>query len=167
MTVHRPSRLTAGSRALSPEAPRLDDAVAVHTGETRPMAGRLAATLGTALHALRRLGKAMLIATGLSLLTCSPTMITHLPTALLAPITAGYTTGGILKLNGTEALGLSLAFLLLIGLPLPIVHARYGVLGTLGTPTVVFFSVVAAVYYAVLVGAFAWIGGGGLSDAAA
>lgn len=128
------------------------------------VASRLAPHLLAVLHMLRRLGKALLVATGLSLLACVPTMITHLPTALLAPITAGYTTGGILRLSGRESLVLSLVFLLLVGLPLPIAHARYGVLATLATPTVVFFAAVAAVYYAVLIGAFAWIGGGGLED---
>ena len=133
----------------------------------REIADRLGTGVGESVRALRRLTRALLVAIGLSLLACIPTLITHVPTALLAPITAGYTTGGIMRLTGGESLALSLVFLALIGLPLPIAHARFGVLTSLGTPTVVFFAVVAAVYFAVLIGAFAWIGGGGLSDDAA
>ena len=133
----------------------------------RELADRLAVGARTAFRVLTRMTRALLVAIGLSLLACIPTMITHVPTALLAPITAGYTTGGILRLTAWESLALSLIFLVLIGLPLPIAHARFGVLASLGTPTVVFFAVFAAIYFAVLIGAFAWIGGGGLSNDAA
>ena len=163
MTTPESNPSSAASPILLADGGPVDYAADGLSGNAFAAPDRLVSTAGALVAAVQRLGKALLVAIGLSLLASIPTLITHLPTALLAPITAGYTTGGILRLTGKESAALSVVFLLLIGIPLPIAHLRFGVLATLGTPTVVFFSVFAAIYYAVLIGAFAWVGGGGLS----
>lgn len=91
----------------------------------------------------------------------SPTQLRcQAPTALLSPLSAGYTAGGVVKVNGTEAACIALFFMLLIAPSLPLAHAQFGILPHLSMITVAFLSIVAAIYYGVLVGVMSWIGGG-------
>lgn len=92
-----------------------------------------------------------------------PGALTQFPTALLSPLSGGYTAGSVVNESGAKAACVALFFMLLAAPSLPLAQAQCGILSRLSMITVALLSIVAAIYYGVLVGIMSWIGGGTFS----
>jgi hypothetical protein len=86
-------------------------------------------------------------------------LLTHIPTGIIAPISAGITTGGLRRVTPNEALIIGLSFFLIISLPAPIAYFYFGFANHLPFIAIAAFSLVFGAYYGTLIGVFSWIGG--------
>jgi hypothetical protein len=109
----------------------------------------------TVWHILNTIG----VALALTLLFMLPQFLIHIPTGLIAPISAGYTTGGLMKVTPLEAFLIGVTLFLVISLPAPIAYFAFDVANHLPFIAVAAFSFVFGAYYGTLIGVFSWIGG--------
>ena len=112
-----------------------------------------AETIG-AIRLIRIIGMAL----GLTGLFLIPQFLIHIPTGIIAPISAGITTGGIMKVRPHESLIIGLTLFLVIFLPAPLAYHFLGVANHLPFVAILVFSFVFGAYYGTLIGVFSWIG---------
>jgi hypothetical protein len=111
---------------------------------------------------LRHLAKTLAVTIGLTALFMTPQFLIHIPTGIIAPISAGYMTGGLMRVTGKEAVIIGFTLFLVVGLPVPLAYQLFGVLNHLPFVAIAVLSGVFATYYGCLIGIMSWIGGGGL-----
>lgn len=111
------------------------------------------------MHFTGRVVRASLLAVGLTGIFLIPTLLTHIGLGLVAPISSGYMTGRLRRLNGAEAFAVAIVLGLCVGLPVPIAQREFGFLSQLSPLAVIFFSSVVAIYYGALIGIMGWYGG--------
>ncbi len=107
---------------------------------------------------LERLPKTIGLALLLTGLFLIPQFLIHIPTGIIAPISAGITTGGIRKVRPWESFCIGLILFLVIALPAPIAYIWFGVANHLPFIAIFAFSLVFGLYYGTLIGLFSWIG---------
>ncbi len=104
-----------------------------------------------------RVVKAAVIAIGVSVLCLLPPGI-HFVSGPLGPLIGGWVAGHVTRLRAGEAALLGLLLGLLVGLPAPILLEELHVV-SIGGPAVAFFAIIGAIYFGVLGGVAAGIGG--------
>jgi hypothetical protein len=105
-------------------------------------------------HLFKTIGLALAL-TGLFLM---PQFLIHLPTGIIAPISAGITTGGIMKVRPVESFIIGLILFLVITLPAPLAYIWLGFANHLPFIAIFAFSFAFGAYYGTLIGVFSWIG---------
>lgn len=107
---------------------------------------------------VRRLAKTIGMALALTGLFLIPQFLIHIPTGIIAPISAGITTGGIMKVRPSESVIIGLTLFFIISLPAPLAYHFFGVADHLPFAAILVFSFVFGAYYGTLIGVFSWIG---------
>jgi hypothetical protein len=102
----------------------------------------------------KTIGLALLL-TGLFLI---PQFLIHIPTGIIAPISAGITTGGIRKVRPWESFCIGLILFLVISVPAPVAYLWIGFANHLPFIAIFAFSFAFGFYYGSLIGLFSWIG---------
>jgi hypothetical protein len=102
----------------------------------------------------KTIGLALLL-TGLFLI---PQFLIHIPTGIIAPISAGITTGGIRKVRPWESFCIGLILFLVIAIPGPAAYVWFGFANHLHFMAIFAFSFAFGIYYGTLIGLFSWIG---------
>jgi hypothetical protein len=105
-------------------------------------------------HLLKTIGLALAL-TGLFMI---PQFLIHIPTGIIAPISAGITTGGIMKVRPVESFIIGLTLFFVITLPAPIAYLWFGFANHLPFIAIFAFSFAFGAYYGTLIGVFSWIG---------
>jgi hypothetical protein len=94
----------------------------------------------------RHLAKTLAVAIGLTGLFMTPQLLIHIPTGIIAPISAGYMTGGLMRVRGGEAVIIGLVLFLVVGLPVPLAYHLLGLFNHLPFVAIAVFSNVFATY---------------------
>jgi hypothetical protein len=105
-------------------------------------------------HLLKTIGFALML-TGLFML---PQFLIHIPTGIIAPISAGITTGGVMKVRPRESLIVGIILFLVITTPAPAAYIWLGFANHLPFVAIFAFSFAFGLYYGTLIGLFSWIG---------
>jgi hypothetical protein len=105
-------------------------------------------------HLARTIGLALAL-TGLFML---PQFLIHIPTGIIAPISAGITTGGIMKVRPREAFIIGLFLYFVITIPAPLAYLWLGFANHLPFIAIFAFSFAFGAYYGTLIGVFSWLG---------
>jgi hypothetical protein len=105
-----------------------------------------------------RLFKTIGLALALTGLFLTPQFLIHLPTGIIAPISAGITTGGIMKVRPVESFIIGLILFLVITLPAPLAYIWLGFANHLPFIAIFAFSFAFGAYYGTVIGVFSWIG---------
>ena len=107
---------------------------------------------------VKRIAKAMAMASGVSLGSIPLLVFFHVLAPLLAPLVGGYWVGARYRLSDAESFMLGLATAVMVGLPLPLIHRVFGFFSYLSPLAIVYFTVIFGVYTGAIVSIFAWIG---------
>jgi hypothetical protein len=134
--------------SLEAEKPNIPD----NTGRFHPSPG-----MDNSL-TIRRLAKTIGLALALTGLFLIPQFLIHIPTGIIAPISAGITTGGIMKVRPVESFLIGLTLFLVITLPAPLAYHFLGFANHLPFIAIFAFSFAFGAYYGALIGLFSWIG---------
>jgi hypothetical protein len=105
-------------------------------------------------HLFKTIGFALVL-TGLFML---PQFLIHIPTGIIAPISAGITTGGVRKVRPWESVIIGTILFLVITVPAPAAHVWLGFANHLPFIAIFAFSFAFGAYYGTLIGLFSWIG---------
>jgi hypothetical protein len=105
-------------------------------------------------HLLKTIGFALLL-TGLFML---PQFLIHIPTGIIAPISAGITTGGVMKVRPWESLIIGVILFLVITIPAPAAYIWLEFANHLPFIAIFAFSFAFGLYYGTLIGLFSWLG---------
>jgi hypothetical protein len=116
---------------------------------------------------VKRIAKAMTMASGVSLGSIPLLVFFHILAPLLAPLVGGYWVGARYRLSDAESFLLGLGTAAVVGLPLPIIQHIFGFFSYLSPLAIVYFTVIFAVYTGAIVSIFAWIGSHATSSDAA
>ena len=107
---------------------------------------------------VKRIAKAMMMASGVSLGSIPLLVFFHVLAPLLAPLVGGYWVGARYRLSDAESFLLGLATAVVVGLPLPLIQRVFGFFSYLSPLAIVYFTVIFGVYTGAIVSVFAWIG---------
>jgi hypothetical protein len=116
---------------------------------------------------VKRIAKAMTMASGVSLGSIPLLVFFHILAPLLAPLVGGYWVGARYRLSDAEAFLLGLGTVLSIGLPLLLIQHLFGLFSYLSPVAIIYFIGIFAVYTGAIVSIFAWIGSHATSSGAA
>jgi hypothetical protein len=107
---------------------------------------------------IKRMLKAMMMTSGLTLGSIPLLALFHFLAPLFAPVVGGYWAGAHFRLSNQEAFLLGLTAAVVVGLPLPLIQQVLGFFSYLSPLAIAFFTIIFAVYTGGLVGFFAWFG---------
>jgi hypothetical protein len=105
-------------------------------------------------HLVKTIGLALAL-TGLFML---PQFLIHIPTGIIAPISAGITTGGVMKVRPLESFVIGVTLFFVIATPAPAAYLWLGFANHLPFIAIFVFSFVFGLYYGTLIGVFSWVG---------
>lgn len=83
----------------------------------------------------------------------------HFVTGPLSPLIGGYFAGNRVRLRGSEAAIVGLILALVVGIPLPWFVEEFDIFPSISAAAVVFFAAIGALYFGVLGGVAAALGG--------
>jgi hypothetical protein len=113
---------------------------------------------GWVVHGLKRIAKATIMASGVTLGSIPILVFFHIFAPLLAPLVGGYWVGSRYHLSDAEAFLLGCSAATAVGLPLLLIQHEFGFFSYLTTLAIIYFTLIFAVYTGALISIFAWIG---------